>query len=63
MQCAVVLRAGVTIEQLKTEHLQSMLILSSLSLMYIYIKENFLSTTNFEQALPRNAHHGCGRLH
>jgi len=65
MQCAVVLRVGVTIKQIKTEHLQHLLILSSLSQMYIYMntKENFLSTAKFEWALPWYAYHGCGRMY
>ena len=43
MHCAVVLRVGVKIKQIKTEHLQHLLILSSLSQVYIYMstKEKF----------------------
>ena len=37
MQCEIVLQVGATIKQIKTEHLQNMLILSTLSQMYIYI--------------------------
>jgi len=42
MQCAVVLRVGITIKQNKTEHLGNLLILLSFSQMYLHeYKINF----------------------
>jgi len=62
MQCAVVLRVGVTTAEIKHKHLQNLLIVSSLSQMHIYmnIKENFLSTTKFEWVLPTMATMAAG---
>jgi len=56
MQCVAVLRVSIMIKQIKKEHLQNLLVLSSLNHMHIYINiENFLGKKKHVGNLPPNA--------
>jgi len=54
VQCVVMLRVGVTIKHIKTEHLQNLLVLPSLN--HMYINKNMIKSLCAQQNLGGHCH-------